>query len=399
MIYILGSSLAAVLCAVRLQEAGCVVALIPEDGVPIGKHFRGWDVEDCVIDMGMVLLEPFPNRASLKALAKEELAPVDLETTKYVGAAYDWLSGYDFSQQGVLLETRWNAGNHRDFLVADDLAFLASADGQLTRTWVRELNESIKFLPEDWHPSNKRSVGFTRAPLAEYGPRVYGEHFWYDVLEPWVLSFGREALHVLASRHRDIWLPLYWPETIRDALLNPDTVNFGKKFTVPRHQSIGMLVRRLSSRVQTAKAADPTRAPIIDFRGGLRKTSKYFLEWRIGAAIVPQSLPDGVRNFNDRFSPAIRISTRNLGAHGSSVTIEARKDCSASEMARMLASNDYDVETRNLEVRNARLPVAARSENHPPNQDSEPWSPKVGSSFNDQLVGGIWAAERILSAG
>jgi hypothetical protein len=121
-----------------------------------------------------------------------------------------------------------------------------------------ELSERIEWLKENpkWHPRNKldsesilSSVDIETAFRKIYGDAIYNHYF-----AGFIRNFLGEKVRLLPARfHRRIWVPMIWPETLQNIILNgPQTSQiFSPEFFAPTSEgTISHWVRNLTDRIK-----------------------------------------------------------------------------------------------------------------------------------------------------
>jgi hypothetical protein len=120
---------------------------------------------------------------------------------------------------------------HKDYLISNDLEFLKKV--QQYKKIFKEISKiNIKNLKyKKIHSSQKRNSSiFATKSLKTISIANHGLTFHRQFVEPFCKKvFNDSSKNIISIYHRAAWLPLFWPETIRDVFLNKNklkTINF-----------------------------------------------------------------------------------------------------------------------------------------------------------------------------
>lgn len=421
----------------------------------LGGHFSGSKVTDLVLDNGMVLLEkesPYldAEKLPLQELGKRDCAPNGTGVREFLQASYTWLSalGNPFSEVSMRTEISGSLG--QDFFIADHLEIL----NRIPKVEQNLLLEEIQLRRQTWmgdlHPANKNSnPSFLHITLGDYCHLVYGPTFVEYFLNPIVRTFGPDVLTVPANQHRQIWFPLYFPESLLQAM-EPSGLDplQGQMFHVPYLSSVASMVRKMTE-VKISEACQIRRIEEFDgyTRSGEAHRGDLGTAWLAGQSesnrlsVNNHGLDAGIPRSNGSSAPAhmqVRIqfyevdealgdscvfftshpglyratsrvlNSAKTGSH-QIVAIETSDSVRHPTISSREVLSTYFAcnSVRELGEAFGRVRLSRVSANaiHPASVDRTEgeWNPfrkQSGipasfMSFNDQLILGLWTAERI----
>jgi len=207
-----GSNLAALICSHQLVQAGHDVTVKIPKGVKFGGHFAGVELQDLIIDLGMVLLEPrmSPEAKTIHSYNSE----TGQASNSYNHAVFTWLESQGISLEKVSVFSKFNEDIYNDFLIADSLDLVAELNlesGGDYSQYCKQIDE----LP-DLCPSKKAESSFFELPISVVFPVLYGPVISSFLLAIAVKIAGPDAVRLATRYHRMLWLPLYYPKTIAE---------------------------------------------------------------------------------------------------------------------------------------------------------------------------------------
>ena len=238
---ILGSGLASVVCSYELtMRGGHVEHIVPNLEKP-ANHFSGVKIHGFEFDIGMVLLEPRID------VVKRELAEftgkTDASINQFNWMVFKWLSELGISLEEVSIRSHFRENLIPDFLIADSLEITEKISDREKTRFKRELHDAIK--NQAYHPRNKTSSQIWDIPIKKLFRELYGEYFSEFLLQIARRAAGENAHLLQASRHRALWLPLYYPETLEAALNGVRDVIPELPFFIPTGGGVHTIVKRL----------------------------------------------------------------------------------------------------------------------------------------------------------
>jgi len=246
-INIIGSSLSALIAVLKISETSKVNWVLGDNRV--GGHFAGLKSHDQFFDLGMVLLEPFETYSGIEPDLSTYMKPIRHNSRELVPFAFSWLEKKGFIFDEVEIKTFFQNDLISDFYIGDSLNLLSN----LSIATKAQIMEEINFLgissDSDLHPVNKlTSNEYKSKTFKNLTELVLGKTYLNEVILPWANMFFPEiSSYISAVEHRAAWLPMYYPESIKEALGNPQNVSNipAKKFVAPRLKSVSQLVADL----------------------------------------------------------------------------------------------------------------------------------------------------------
>lgn len=265
---IIGSTLAALIAATRIAESNNVTWV--QTNSRIGGHFSGVSIDENVRDAGMVLLEPYedfdekiPELSALKKVSRHEVREL-------VPFALDWLKSYgiDLIQAKVL--TSFRDELIEDFYIKDSLALVRALSPKIREQIAREITFLKANESSTLHPREKlNNPEFAKKTFEEMVLLSIGPTYLREVINPWANSFAKDrATGVAAIEHRSVWLPLYFPESILQAVEGKieEFENNEKKFAVPSGVSVARAIQNLTKRATRNPKVNLVLAKDYDYK-------------------------------------------------------------------------------------------------------------------------------------
>ena len=213
---ILGSNFASLYLAYKFINEDVNVRLFL-DGQRAGGHFLGYEWEGDLFDIGMVFLE-----------MPSGMPNVDVELKEFDGTKrFDWLRygqtlnkemTLAFSPKSAAPVRLFNGGMvHQDYLISDRLDILSYSSlcpPLIDRKNIQKLHAKFKNISDIYD-----DIDLSTASIFNHGR---------DVHENLILPFFKKITScspnkIMAKFHRVLWLPLYWPETICEAIQKGNT--------------------------------------------------------------------------------------------------------------------------------------------------------------------------------
>lgn len=183
----------------------------------MGGHFAGTKIFDRDLDFGMVALE-IDEPVEQKKIYPDEPLPRGNEVNSYLRSIKNALITVGIVTDSLQIKTWFENAEYQDFFISNHLNLLK---GRLT-------NEEKDFLRNNFenknndkiitHPKNKNK-GLNEHNLGSYLTEIYGKGF----ISNFIISFGNKISDkapdkIAMIRHRSLWLPIYYPETIIEYL-------------------------------------------------------------------------------------------------------------------------------------------------------------------------------------
>jgi hypothetical protein len=191
-----------------------------------GGHFNVSIIKNRKFDPGMFLFEfgGFTKENSLnpKFYDLKKFSNVQLYSSKIKNFINNFIKTIKI--QPILFY--YNNNFYNDYLVSNDLNFLKKVKHRKKIfSEVSKINIK-KIKSKNIHASQKRiskkfdKISFNTVSIANHGPtfhRLFIEQFCEKV-------FNDSTKNVIAKFHRACWLPLFWPETIKNILINKKSI-------------------------------------------------------------------------------------------------------------------------------------------------------------------------------
>jgi hypothetical protein len=222
---IIGEGLDAVMFASAMARRGVTFEWLVKNNRFGGYFGGGLDCQGGPIDLGMVSLDPnhynTPQReiSTFRSESGQGARP-------FIHAAYQILVEMAGGFELIDVKSQDKFGkNTADYFLSDRLF----AFGENAREIIGELENRVGWLEShpEWHPRfklNQDSVlsvtNIADAMIALYGKSLYGLYF-KDYLNN---CLGELSHSLPATLHRRAWVPLYWPETILEYLLEKNAI-------------------------------------------------------------------------------------------------------------------------------------------------------------------------------
>jgi hypothetical protein len=215
---IFGGSLATLVVVQKLAENkdNCVEWYLGPKINSIGGYFSGVKVFGQLLDIGMVALEvDEPTKQLEKFGADKPVRGKDINP--YLHKVRSWLQNQGILISGFPIYTNYKNKLYPDLFITNDLELLKVLhEDKKTQEIYNENLYDYKL-----HPKNKYDNNFALGvSLSEYLDRIYGETELSKIIKEFVIKIGANALDkVLVSKHRSLWIPLYYPETIKRVII------------------------------------------------------------------------------------------------------------------------------------------------------------------------------------
>jgi hypothetical protein len=252
-ITLVGNNLALLVAASELARMGRPVRLFT-DGKPMGAHFAGMQVQGYGFDIGMVMLE----QCQL-AHAQDDLGQYRPEVrndwTRFGHLAAHWLQAQGPLRRVPTCECLMGGRIEPDHLIANRLDRFARAPlpgpDPLASTDAR-------------HPRHKtNSAAYDTLSYADAAQFCHGAPWHQAAIEPFVRKLlGRGSDSFLARYHRAAWVPLFYPETLRQALQGQPTSLAEYPFWTTAGGFVGGLVASLQAGLESQASVQLDVAPL-----------------------------------------------------------------------------------------------------------------------------------------
>lgn len=259
-VIVVGNSVAAMVAALTLGENGWRVVLVTPSR-RLGGHFGGVMVGDVLFDAGMVLLE----FTSFNAEAQADLRTYEPRRRNDVGRFFPLVAstlGRFSAFDAVATPLMRVAGlTLPDMLIANRVESMRALPGEIRNASRQELDDLVGKGRGPLHASGKaHSPTYDALDLATASRANHGPTLHEVLIEPFTRKVtGRSSSEFLARFHRLPWVPLYWPETLRDALAGPVDLP-ETTFSFPRCGSVALLVQAIERRLKAMSSVEVVEA-------------------------------------------------------------------------------------------------------------------------------------------
>ena len=248
-----GSSLAAIVSAIEISNTEKVVCV--QTSSHLAGHFMGTQIEEAPIDVGMVALEPFNGGSNQRIFT--DIPPIRQTGIPFVQIGFDWLKNQGEEFVEIPVSVSFFGEVIPDHLIADNLYALRQVDPATSDIILRQIKMLTGLDSENnsLHPRNKNtSDAFLNHSLKEVLLATVGPAFYGALIEPWLVRFNRGIAETLPARdHRTAWVPLFYPESIKQLFLDDNLLtSMSRTFVVPKNSSVSALISRLIEKVHSS---------------------------------------------------------------------------------------------------------------------------------------------------
>lgn len=243
---IYGSNIATLFFARQSLRNNCEVTLFKSK--TFTGHFGGINNTGHQIDAGMLLIEPPRSevRYSLESYNGEERS----ESVPFHFAAIDWFNEY-LDLESVEIQALFRGKLVADYFIRDSLEVLSHLDEtEKSKIKVEAISATSLLSSSGHHPSKKLTEPwFEKVSFKQAVASSIGETFYETLFRPWLQKmYGSDSEELVAKEHRIGWMPLYYPETVLDAL-NSQIVLQEHQFLYPARSSFAEFITRLEADV------------------------------------------------------------------------------------------------------------------------------------------------------
>lgn len=254
MINIVGNSIAGLVSAFEFSQKG-INCNYYCDIEKVAAFFRGNTLEGIRTDYGMNLLE----FTSFNVNAGDDIASyspwIRNDCGRFVGTVQKFLEQLGVSTYEVKRPEIYFRGKYYD-------DFIFSNSFQILKAFSRdEINNIVSDLSSDYkkssilHASNKNNekaaeLSYHDSSLFNHGSLIHNE-----VIVPFTGKLAKISLNDLPSKfHRHLWFPLYYPETILNAIKtqNWDELAAKTKFYYPTEKFFGCSVEKMILKIKNS---------------------------------------------------------------------------------------------------------------------------------------------------
>ncbi len=242
------------------QNSDNNVTWIQEGLLPSGV-WRGIPINGQTVDFGMVNFEiDLPSR--IKGDLLESYDPFSINScANFVDQVIEYLQSKVELIELPRIKILSDSGYVSDFLISNDLTDIVK--------YLQPNLEDIQFDPDKTltHPSKKYEMDGDEdfgTSFDDYGKRMYFPSFHEKVLRRWGHRLlGNNYSELQAVRHRSGWLPLYYPETLKESLVGKVELE-PYAFHYPKNGSISKMWSDLAAELN--KEESMAKQDILDFK-------------------------------------------------------------------------------------------------------------------------------------
>ena len=249
---IFGGSLAALVVVQKLTEniENCVEWYVGPRNNSIGGYFSGVKVFGQLLDIGMVALEVDEPIKQLEQFSADK--PVTgKDITPYLHKIRSWLQNQGILISSFPIYTNYRNKLYPDLFITNELELLKVLHEEKQTQEIYNDNYDSKL-----HPKNKYDNNFALGVcLSEYLDGVYGETELTKIIKEFAAKIGANALDkVLVSKHRSLWIPLYYPETIKRVIIEKvlDT-NIKRSFSCVDNNTLSNSINIIVDNIKMSK--------------------------------------------------------------------------------------------------------------------------------------------------
>ena len=243
MALLIGNSLAVLVGAYELARSGRHVTLLT-DGKSLGGHFSGIYINGQGFDIGMLFFEKYHSNNSGEQRLRTYNANVRNDWIRFGDLLSNWLEVQVGPLQRVptpdcLIEQH----TVPDYLISNRLEVFTGA---------MMSPEIFLSKNDERHAANKlHAVAYENISYAEAASLNHGDVLHSRFIEPFVRKLvGATSTNFLARYHRAVWVPLYYPETLKSAALSEQVTLPEYPFWTTKYGFVGQLIQVLCDELQ-----------------------------------------------------------------------------------------------------------------------------------------------------
>jgi hypothetical protein len=255
MINIYGNSLAGLVSAYELEKLGIRCNYFC-DIAKVASFFRGETVDGLHLDFGMNLLE-FTSFNSDKQAKPITYSPwVRNDCGRFTSQVREFLQDLTVDSYEIQRPEIFFQGNFcEDFVFSNSLQLLGSLPKNDLDKIVDELSANCK-TDSPLHATKKNQPHFSAFSYEEASIFNHGLYIHNKIILPFTQKLTNFPLDKVPGKyHRHLWFPLYYPETIIEAikLKKWNLIGESTRFYYPKDKSFGSPIEKMISIVKDAK--------------------------------------------------------------------------------------------------------------------------------------------------
>lgn len=235
-LYFIGNNLATLIGAYEHAKKGNNVTIFTDTNI-LGGYFAGIELEGYRFDFGMFLFEQFRenNNDSNRSTINSWL--------EYGLKISTWLNKEVSLKEAKTPETYIFGKKFPDYIMTNKLDVYLSSKTKAPN------NLDMK---DPYHAINKET-GKLYDNISYYEAAKYnhGEELHLTYIEPFINKIiGYSSDNFLARYHRFSWAPLYYPNTLRDVIINKKITLKEYPFWTTKNGFIGDLVKNIKNKIE-----------------------------------------------------------------------------------------------------------------------------------------------------
>ena len=266
-VIVVGNSIAAMVSAISLGEAGWRVTLV-SPSKRLGGHFAGLVLGGHTFDAGMVFLE----FTSYNAQPGADIASYDPSRRNDVGRFFPLVESTlrRYAEWRVVEAPLMRVQGRilPDLLIANHTASLLDLAPGTREAIAGELRALTSEGRSPLHASRKATEpGFIDVDLHRASVANHGQTFHDLLIEPLCLKItARPTADFLARFHRLVWIPIFYPETLVAELSGtpqelPHTV-----FSYPKAGTVAALVQQMEQQLRASHGVTVVEGAVTSLR-------------------------------------------------------------------------------------------------------------------------------------
>lgn len=286
-IVICANNVASLVATRELLKEGHSVTIVSPSAAP-GGFFKGYEFCGTRLDIGMVFVEFDSFNQDTTASLMDYNPRRKNDSGRFVSKIRQY-----FDELGVEMDEVstprmfFDRAYHTDFLMANRLGSLhdlKEPEKQSVLQEVRQIIDDPKL--KQYHASRKSEDAiFTQESVETVSLANHGRTFHDKFMEPFSLKLTNlPTSQFLGLYHRVLWLPLFYPETIRAALETQSDVLQPTALHCSKEGSVKALVDRVVSQIEKDQnlqtiVATPSQIDFNDQGGKVQTDSGHTLEF------------------------------------------------------------------------------------------------------------------------
>jgi hypothetical protein len=216
-ICIFGNNFGAIIAAIELSKKYKINIVNPTN--IWGAHFSGIKINDIIFDVGMNFFELSSFQKSVSDIKTYDISKKN-DSARFLGIVSDYLKNYVKLSPVRNIYTFYEGNFYGDFLISNCLDIIENFSQGKKYKILDELNQSFNV---NLHASKKYENEnlFKETSFYEVGCTNHSQFIHEELIEPFCKKiFNLDSKLIPALFHRVTWMPLYYPETIKNSILD-----------------------------------------------------------------------------------------------------------------------------------------------------------------------------------